>query len=424
MAENSRGLNKWHHPRPRQLESKSESLVIHRFWEDPVSTSSQPKPSACSLMSKGPLRAVILWLKILKMSNTCILERDVPLGLVERPDLRMNSRLGHSGVKLQCRSKDKTMGIQFVCGLAVWGNSSQERRHVKWDEHLWGVFARVFGSQGPSLVPRETEAEGMARWLGGFLCGAVRLSPLTEWVSVSTVGCGGRRLVLRFSEPHLVFRSGCFALQDSRSWQNCPEGMSPGRVLGVWERKTASCWGCDSGMDGGREEVLLNENEKFCSDASWPSHPLQPTILASGPEQLAGELHPARTPLSSICQGCVSALWPWMFTATYNLVGMTKHRGMCLWFVLLLCHLGRALGPMSCTASLNGGRRETRSLPLPPLHCTYYLLLPPGFQMLPDHRLFSKTSGSSSLLFVAIVVIEWNPMCRMTLELVIPSPFF
>ena len=99
------------------------------------------------------------------------------------PDLRMNSRLGHSGVKLWCRSKDETMGIQFVCGLAVWGNLSQERRHVKWDEHLWGVFARVFGSQGPSLVPRETEAEGMARWLGGFLCGAVRLS--SDWVGFS-----------------------------------------------------------------------------------------------------------------------------------------------------------------------------------------------------------------------------------------------
>ena len=36
------------------------------------------------------------------------------------------------------------------------------------------------------------------------------------------------------------------------------------------------------------------------SDASQPSHPLQPTILASGPEQQAGELHPARTPLPSI----------------------------------------------------------------------------------------------------------------------------
>lgn len=76
-------------------------------------------------------------------------------------------------------------------------------------------------------------------------------------------GCGGRRLALRFSKSHPVFRSGCLTLQDSRGWQNCPEGMSPGRMLGVWEGKTASCWGCDSGMDGGREEVLLSENEKF-----------------------------------------------------------------------------------------------------------------------------------------------------------------
>ena len=37
------------------------------------------------------------------------------------------------------------------------------------------VCLLVFGSQGPSLVPRDAEAEGMARWLGGFLGGAVRL---------------------------------------------------------------------------------------------------------------------------------------------------------------------------------------------------------------------------------------------------------
>ena len=93
MAENSRRLNKWHHPRPRRLEAKSESLVIDRFREDTLSTSSQP--SAFSLISKGPFRAVILWLKILKMSSTHILERDVPLGLVEHLDLRMNSCMEH-----------------------------------------------------------------------------------------------------------------------------------------------------------------------------------------------------------------------------------------------------------------------------------------------------------------------------------------
>ena len=169
------------------------------------------------------------------------------------------------------------------------------------------MFARVFGSQGPSLVHRETEAEGMARWLGGFLCGAVRLSPLTEWVSVSTVGCGGRRLVLRFSEAHLIFRSGCFALQDSRSWQNCPEGMSPGRVLGVWERKTASCWGCDSGMDGGREEVLLNENEKFwrlgCKLAISPPATYHSSIRtrATG-GQVASCTDPPLLRLSGMCE--------------------------------------------------------------------------------------------------------------------------
>ena len=36
------------------------------------------------------------------------------------------------------------------------------------------VCLLVFGSQGPSLVPRETEAGGMARWLGAFSFYAVQ----------------------------------------------------------------------------------------------------------------------------------------------------------------------------------------------------------------------------------------------------------
>ena len=99
------------------------------------------------------------------------------------------------------------------------------------------VCLLVFGSQGPSLVPRETEAGGMARWLGAFSFYAVQWgSPLTEWVSVSVAGCGGRRLALRFSKSHPVFRSGCLTLQDSRGRQNCPEGMFLGE-----------CWVCGKG---------------------------------------------------------------------------------------------------------------------------------------------------------------------------------
>lgn len=45
-----------------------------------------------------------------------------------------------------------------------------------------------------------------------------------------------------------------------------------------------------------------------------------------------------------------------------------RHQGTCLWFVPLLCHLGRALGPTSCTASLNGG--GGRQDPFPFLHVT------------------------------------------------------
>lgn len=63
-------------------------------------------------------------------------------------------------------------------------------------------------------------------------------------------------------------------------------------------------------------------------------------------------------------------------------------------------------GPYLLHSQPEWGRGETTSLPFPARHCTFYLLLPPGFQMLPDHRLLSKTSGSNSLLFVATVVIE------------------
>lgn len=69
-----------------------------------------------------------------------------------------------------------------------------------------------------------------------------------------------------------------------------------------------------------------------------------------------------------------------MFMATYNLVGMARHQGTCLWFVLLLCHVGRALGPTSCTANLSGGGGDR--VPSPP--STSLHLLPVAPAWIPD----------------------------------------
>lgn len=52
---------------------------------------------------------------------------------------------------------------------------------------------------------------------------------------------------------------------------------------------------------------------------------------------------------------------------------MVRHQGTCIVCPHSCCHLGRALGPTSCTASLNGGGGQS---PFPFLTSPFYPLLP------------------------------------------------